>query len=69
MHGLGHTLSKEQVLPLTFEPEEKDRKNPQENIQNLKRSFLEGLQNRVESWVLKAPYFLSGVWTQEHWQD
>jgi asparagine synthase (glutamine-hydrolysing) len=59
--GLGHTLSKEQVLPLTFEPEEKDRKNPQENIQNLKRSFLEGLQNRVEKLGSKKPLIsLSG---------
>ncbi len=46
--GSNHNLSKEQVLPLTFEPEEKDRKSPRENIQDLRRSFLEGLRNRVE---------------------
>ena len=45
--ALDHTLSKEQVLPLTFEPEEKDRKTSQESIEDLKRSFLEGLRNRV----------------------
>jgi asparagine synthase (glutamine-hydrolysing) len=43
-----HKLSKEQVLPLTFEPEEEDRKSPPENIEDLRRSFLDGLQNRVE---------------------
>lgn len=47
-NGSSHKLSKEQVLPLTFEPEEKDRKSPQENIEDLTRSFLEGLRYRVE---------------------
>lgn len=46
--GLNHTLSKEQVLPLTFEPEERDQKSAQESIEDLKRSFLKGLQNRVK---------------------
>lgn len=45
---LNHILSREQVLPLTFDPEENDRKNTQENIDNLKRSFLEGMRGRVE---------------------
>jgi len=45
--ALDHTLSKEQVLPLTFGPEEKDRKTSQRSIEDLKRSFLEGLRNRV----------------------
>lgn len=59
--GLDHTLSKEQVLPLTFEPTEEDRKSPQENIEDLRRSFLEGLQNRVEKLGSKKPLIaLSG---------
>lgn len=59
--GLDHTLSKEQVLPLTFETIEKDQKSPRENIEDLKQAFLEGLQNRVTKLGSKKPIIsLSG---------
>lgn len=45
--GRDHTISKEQVLPLTFEPQGTDHKTPEETIEDLRRSFLEGLRNRV----------------------